>query len=314
MEIQEEKVLGKLSERQVQAILGFSALAIEPIWGMSVLNKYLLQIDMASNGAKMSDLGLSEMREKSRMVSVLKPNGSIITEKGLLGENDLIPQGSVALLRLDGFMQAQDDICSDGVQTLANNLRLAYGNPNIRSVVLETNSGGGEVAAMQIVTAALSEKNKPVIGWAHFAASAAYGAMAATDEIVASSQIAQLGSLGAVITLEKKFLKWYAENYLTIVGNNSPMKQGDFLEAVKGNLDPIQSTVNVYTDNFHNEVKANRMLNGNEKTVADTLSGKMFDANESKRRGLIDSIGNLNLAIKRADAWQEKYNQEKKRA
>jgi len=143
---------------------------------------------------------------------------------------------------------------------------------------------------------------------------AAYGAMAATDEVIASNNLSKLGSIGAVITLDKVFLQWYGETFLSFYGENAPLKQKEIRSALAGDFSPIQRSANEATDEFQSQVRAMRSLSGGDKYQSDTLSGDVFDAVISKRRGLIDGIGNLNYVIGRANAWTKKYNQEKKRA
>ena len=78
-------------------------------------------------------------------------------------------------------------------------------------------------------------------------------------------------------------------------------------EALNGNFQPIQDVADKATSQFHSMVSAMRPLNGGENYKKATLSGKMFDADESKRRGLVDGIGNMAYAIKRAQSWATKY-------
>jgi ClpP class serine protease len=62
----------------------------------------------------------------------------------------------------------------------------------------------------------------------------------------------------------------------------------------------LQEYIDQLTTQFHNEVKSARRLTGSASNIVKTLSGAMFPANEAKQRGLVDSIGNFQYAMKRA--------------
>lgn len=304
---------GAISQRAVEKLLSYSALAIEAGWGLRFLNKYLSELSLLESGAPYASLGIGERRHASRAVSVISPDGAVISDPYLIRNEGLTPTGSIAVLQLQGIMSSVDDISTDGTPALARQLRSAYANRNIEAVILETNSGGGEVTAMQILVTALEERNKPVIGWAHFAASAAYGTLAATDEIVASNKMAEFGSVGAVITLDKGFIEFYRDNVLSFYGKDAPLKNKEWRELLAGNNVPMQEAADEATENFQKQVSGQRALTGGDAYQRATLSGDMFGAVEARRRGLIDGVGNMNYAIARAEAWAMK-NKKRKRA
>jgi len=314
MEGQTTQTLRAFENRGIEKILSYSQLAIDPQFGIKLLNRYLSEVEMVASGVPYSQIGLSTRREESAHVQVITASGHTITDPYLIRNPSLTPPGSKAILNLSGMMTAEDEASSEGIGTLAARLRQAYANDNIDAVILQTNSGGGEITAMQIMMSAIDERNKPVIGWAHFAASAAYGSLAGTDEIIASSTLSKVGSIGAVITINKSFLDFYKENFVSFYGANAPKKQGDFRAMLEGDFGPIQEMVDEATDQFHAQVKGLRNLSGSESYIKETLNGSMFDAGAAKRRGLIDGIGNLNMAIKRADVWMAmpKYKKQKR--
>ena len=289
-------------------------LCIDFQWGFRALNGYVHELESVAYGVPYASLGIAERRHSRMAVAVIAPSGQTITDPYILRNERLTPPGSVAVLQLSGVMMSDGDLSTPGVQSLAASLRHAYANANVDAVVIETNSGGGEATAMQILVGAVSERNKPVIGFGHFAASAAYGTLAATDEIVAASTMAQFGSVGAVITLDKDFLREFGESYLQIYGDNAPEKNAEFRAALEGDFGPFKALANKSTDQFQAQVAAMRSLTGGDAYRKATLSGRMFDAAEAKRRGLIDGVGTLAYAVKRAEAWAGMYKSKKKRA
>lgn len=288
----------------IEAILANSELAIELQFGLKCLNQYLSDLSLLAHGADYKALGIDERRHAT-YPSVITENGATIHDRALIYNHGLTPVGSKAVIRISGFMQTESSGGSSGVRGMrgvADDLRAAYANPNISGILLDVNSGGGEALSMDVLISALASRNKPVVTHAYFAASAAYGAAAATDEIIALSDSTQVGSIGSVITLNKVALAEFAETYVSLYGSKAPNKQREFRALLNGDFGPIQQVVDKYTDYFQSKVRSLRNLRGTEEKVTETLSGDVFYGPEAKRRGLIDGIGGLEYALKRLDA------------
>lgn len=303
-----------IGSRASAKIASMGELCIEFQWGFRALSGYLHELEAVASGIPYASLGISDRRHSRMAVAVIAPTGQTITDPYILRNERLTPPGSVAVLQLSGVMTAEGDVSTPGAQGLAASLRQAYANANVDAVVLETNSGGGEATAMQILVGAVSERNKPVIGFGYMAASGAYGTLAATDEIVGASQMATFGSVGAVFTLDKEFLQYFKDSYLQIYGDNAPLKNEEFRAALEGDFGPFKSLANKATDQFQAQVASQRNLTGGEAYRKTTLSGRMFDAAEAKRRGLIDGVGTLAYAVRRAESWAGMYKSKKRRA
>lgn len=306
--------INNYENRGIEKLLSMSDLLIEESFGFRCLNQYLSDLEALRSGIPYSHLGISERRDRSRpmlLVGASEKDAKIVTSPWLIRSSDKTPTDSIALLRLEGVMSSTDGNSSYGVQYQADLLRTAYQNPNIAGIILEINSGGGEVIAMNILTSALRERNKPVISFAHLAASAAYGAAAATDEVIASDPMVEVGSIGAMINVNTEFLSFYKANFKSFYGKDAPNKNKHLREAIKENYDPMQEAADAATTKFHEFIKGARQLKGGESYQSHTLSGEMFAADEAKRRGLIDGIGNLSYAAKRTMSWSKKYKQNK---
>lgn len=292
----------------IEAVLANGQLAIDAGFGLQCLNQYLSDLALLSNGASYSDLGIEQRRRESDpRIIVTNPSAAVtINDRGLLYNSALTPAGSIAVLRVSGFMQTESSGGSGGARGMrgfADDLRAAYANQNISGILLEINSGGGEVLAMEVAISAIQARNKPIVSHAYFAASAAYGTAAATDEIVALSEMVRLGSIGSVISLNKAALQEYAEQYIDLYGSNAPRKNKEFRAALDGDFSALQQVVDDATDKFQAKVKDMRPLRGTESKISDTLSGDVFAADEARRRGLVDGIGSTEFAIKRLEAW-----------
>ncbi|MGL4640877.1 MAG: S49 family peptidase [Shewanella sp.] len=289
------------------------ALEIEYSFGVLQFNAYLQDLMFIQAGGKYKDLGISKRREDSRPCIIRSHANNELSLKnvGFTERWDLnsaeTPNGSIALLKLSGVMRSESGISSNGIDTMVSDLRSAYANPNISGVVIETNSGGGESLASSILKSAISERNKPVVGFGHLVASAAYRALAGADEIIMSSDASEAGSIGTMVQLDAKEINAYRERIIGLYGADVPNKNGEFRKALAGDFTAMQSRVDELTVKFHNEIKNDRDLRGSESKIKETLSGKMFDARDAKSRGLVDAIGNMPFAVKRAQSLIQKY-------
>lgn len=268
-------------------------------YGMQQFNSYLQDLLFLSAGGKYKDLGISERRKESapRLISFNEGAYGTVTNWDLYDGNT--PKGSIALLKLSGVMRTQGGISSPGMDRLVSELRSAYTNDNISGIIIDTYSGGGESSAGNLVKAAIMERNKPVVGLATMAASAAYRALSGADEIIAMGDQAEFGSIGTMITLDKKAIDKFRERFMDIYGEDAPNKNGEHRAAIGGDYSKLQKRVSDLTRSFHEEIKRDRPLRGGDDMIKDTLSGSMFPAKVAQKRGLVDAVGNLPYAIKR---------------
>lgn len=308
----QDNVFNVFANRAIAAVIGSEELAIDAGTCVQYLNQYLLDIYVLALGGKLSDLGLSERRQMHR--PYLLAGGQRVYGHDALRDASLTPVGSVAVLRVVGFMQAESSGGSSpvrGMRSFAEDLYAAYDNEHIKGVLVEVNSGGGELMAMEIASAAIEARNKPVLSHVYLAGSAAYGVAASTDEVIALSGMTRVGSIGAVVSLNRRALQEYAEEWIDIYGSSSPDKNAEFRAALNGDFSLIQNLVDDATDRFQRKIAKLRGLSLEDDLVKEALSGGMFTAHQAKRRGLVDGVGNLNYALKRLDAWVDIYKQKK---
>jgi ClpP class serine protease len=278
-------------------LLSNNYLAIVEQYGIAALSKYYSELALIESGVPFEKLGFSEQREAG-LPRVICAAGNIVTERNL-DRKEIIKPNSVAVLKLSGVMRSQDGLSHYGMDTFGEWLRAAYQNPNINGVVLEIESGGGEWMAGNKLLTILSEKNKPVISYVHFAGSAAYLAATGTDEIIMSGLASEVGSIGAFTTINKEALEKYKANYEYIYAKQSSDKNAGMRGALAGDYGRLQAEIDTIAEQFRGMVSNSRKLRGNKSEIENTLSGGMFTANDAKNRGLADSIGNFNYALKR---------------
>lgn len=220
------------------------------------------------------------------------------------------PQGSIAVIPISGAIMKQDNCGAPGSDTMAGWMKDAYAAENITGIVLHINSGGGSVAGTGEFGDVITQANKPVIAYCDaLMASAAYWLGCSAQEIFASHQTVEIGSIGTMIrfidnaaALEKLGYKQHIVN-----ADTSPDKNKDVTDALGGDYKALKVNIlNPTNDIFLNHVKAMRpglqltdvQING--KTYQEPLTGKVYLAQAAIDNGLIDKIGSFQDAVDRA--------------
>src|SRR5690606_5279170 len=171
-------------------------------------------------------------------------------------------------------------------------------DPTVQGIIIEVNTGGGEVTAAQMLKSAITYAvaKKPVITWGHFSASGGVLGTLPSSEIIASDTYAEFVSVGVYTAIDKEFAAWYREYVDQIYSEKSTDKNKDWRDYLEGDKSLFQKGVNELDDMFMADVKKHRPLKGN---VKETLAGGMFLAKDAKARGLIDGIGGIDYVMSR---------------
>ncbi len=205
------------------------------------------------------------------------------------------PESSIAYLSLNGMLTKHAQLCGPaGMITKANLMERCFANPNVKGIILATDSGGGQAQAMRLFNETLAKKNKPVVGYIDdYCASAAYGCIAGCDYIVANSHLAQIGSIGTYTTVadHTRYFEKQGIDITQVYAKESTDKNQTFLQAIKGNIEPLQQVVNTFNDYFIDHVQTHRA--GKLSDRKEWATGKMFFSPEALRHGLIDQVDTL---------------------
>lgn len=263
------------------------------------LEWYLHQLDMLNSGVPFADLELSKQREAS-LATVFKLHSgnyqSVISATHDLG-SEQIPQGSFAHLKLNGVMRANDGLSSRGIQHMANNIAQAERNPNIEGGIIEANTGGGESIAGTILMNALKEAKKPWTVYYHTLASAGIKGTLPAKAIYASGKEARAGSIGTMMTVNKKMMQLFAENEEDIYADQAKWKNDEFRAYIRGDKGPITKVLTHSNEYFIEAVKEHRHINGTKEQRERVFGGAMLFAPEAQEVGLIDGIGTFSQAV-----------------
>lgn len=261
------------------------SLCIDRDYAINALCDYLDKINLLEN----------KLDTKSSIFSnkVFQVEGvSVKTGASLVFDNQEIAQ-----VTYSGVMTDDDGWCNYGIKSLAKGLYSLYDNPNVKGIILNLDSGGGEESSAGTLYAALADKNKPVVVHTPFLGSAAvWGTLTAT-EVIAMSDVSKIGSIGSYISLNTENIKKYTEAVKEIYAEQSADKNKAFRMLLEDNFEGLQSIVNESADLFIKAVEKHRKLNPD--TKEETLKGGVFRSQDAKARGLVHSVGGRVFAIKR---------------
>lgn len=215
------------------------------------------------------------------------------------------PIDSTAIIPVHGTLLKYGTYCNYGTTELAEVLCQAADSPNISSIVVDIDSGGGSVDAIAPLVDAIQytkSKGKTVVAHCDMCASAAYYVAVYCDEIIASNDISsEFGSIGVMMSFPD-YAKYYEKEGVkvhTVYSNLSDYKNAPFEAAKRGEYDLVkEEELDPLARGFQESVKKHRCSLKME-TVG-LLRGRMFYARDAVNVGLVDSIGTRDFAIQRA--------------
>ena len=233
--------------------------------------------------------------KESKEHSKVSISGSNISDSN---ENtDSNDESYVLIVSLKNPIYKYNQDCGPRGTKYKQSLMASYkSDPNCKGVVLDIDSGGGQVSGTPEFHDFIKNYNKPVVAYTDgLMCSAAYYIGCASNHIIANKRVDAIGSIGVMISFidmrgyyEKKGAKLISE-YAT----KSTEKNKDYEELLNGNPEGyIKNQLDPITDNFHADVKSSR--NNLNETV---LKGGVFNAEDSLNYGLIDEIGTMETAI-----------------
>lgn len=211
----------------------------------------------------------------------------------------VIPLVGVLAKRANLFMQV-----SGGTSTrmVANWLAQAGNDPQVKSVILEVDSPGGEAnGVMELVQMVgnVRDAGKPVVAWiSGFACSGAYWIASAAERVLINDSIATVGSIGVVAThidvsrreeqLGIKTSEVTAGKYKRIASSYAPLTEEG--------RQSIQDMVDAMYSAFVESVAENR-----GRTVDDVLNrmadGRVFIGPDAIEAGLVDGASTYQALV-----------------
>jgi len=219
-------------------------------------------------------------------------------------------QPIIAIVRLDGvlatgFSGAGSALASGtcGSDTVVATLAELRRNPTVKAVVLRLNSPGGSPAAAQEICEELAllrlEGKTVVTSMADTAASGAYWIAANTDHIFANAGTltGSIGVIWQVANYEELYRKLGIE-YLTLTSGPYKDMGSSSRPMTDAEKEILRSMIQDLYDQFVDTVAAGRNLP--REAVLAVADGRVFTGSQAMAVGLVDSLGGLTPAVKKA--------------
>lgn len=217
--------------------------------------------------------------------------------------------GSVAIVPVLGTISPRINVTKSisdpggtSINVLSNQLRELAEDPQVSSIVLDVNSPGGAVGGVPEAAdliLQLREKKRIVAVANGMAASAAYWLGAAASEFVVTPS-GQVGSIGVLMMHRDVSKAMEAEGVRTTFIHAGKYKvEGNPYEPLsEGARAEMQRSVDSYYDMFVESVAAGRKTTA-AKVNADFGQGRMLQARDAKRAGMVDRVGTMDDTISR---------------
>lgn len=217
-----------------------------------------------------------------------------------------LPDGSIAMLDIVGPVTKYGDMCAYGSVDHVATINNMVNTPNIKGIILNIDSPGGEAAGTADLadTIKAAGKKKPVIALINdgIAASAAMWVASAASEIYTTQKTDMVGSVGVYTTVADIYGYYAAQglNVRDVYAPQSTDKNGDYMAALQTppNDEPLKAELKVLAQEFIDSVARNR---SGKIQGTDWQTGKMFYAKEAMKLGLIDGIKSFEQVVRRMD-------------
>lgn len=238
-------------------------------------------------------IALAERANPGEIEAVLAKGG-----ERLENTRNVINRGGVAVVPIRGVISRYANlfamICGGtSVDILARDIRAAIDDPNVKAIILEIDSPGGQAAGIGEIAEQIraGTNTKPIVSYvSNMGASAAYWIASAGSEVVAAPS-AMLGSVGVVWPMART-----TDDGKTIefVSSQSPNKRVS-TETREGRA-KHQAIVDALADVFIGAVAENRELTA-EQVVAQFGAGGMLIGTAAVAAGMADRLGSLETLI-----------------
>lgn len=241
-------------------------------------------------------------------ISLSRPTGQIqaATDDHASSIYDQAEEGSIAVFSIAGTMLKYGTLCDYGTAEIAGFMLEAIYHKNISGIVVDMDTGGGSVSAIAPILQVRKEArrlNKPFVASFDMCCSAGVYAISDADLIVANNNVsAEYGSIGVMMSFVDVIPHYEKEGFKfhSIYADQSDHKNQEFELALEGKYEGIrQNMLNPLALQFQDHVRKSRAGKLDE-SAKGILNGKVYFAEEAKKYGLIDEIGDLSLAIERA--------------
>ncbi|MDA3912268.1 MAG: S49 family peptidase [Bacteroidales bacterium] len=219
-----------------------------------------------------------------------------VTPNGVQPYDDFKPEpendGIIAIVPIRGTMTRYGSWFRYGMEEVAEMLLQLYADPDIKGIILDTDTPGGTVNSMQILENALEVRNKRVDMLVNLSAfSAGFYVRCLCDNAYATHRNASVGNIGirATIQDDSELLKKWGLKIIDVIPPQSKFKGKAFDDAKDGNSDAlIKEYLEPLAEDFQKLVR--EACPNLDESVEGILEGKDFFATDAVKYGLITGI------------------------
>ena len=233
--------------------------------------------------------------------SVTPVQNSIITASGSVivgSKEDTTPKSNqekyVAVIPIKNVIYKYSNYSATGTKRLQRDITYYLNDPKCAGIVLDMDSGGGQVSGTPEFYDFLKESNsvKPIKTYSDgYLCSAAYYIAAGTSSITVNKRAEKIGSIG-LLTYSLDLTGYYEKQGVKVIKEyatesiNKNKEADELLEGkpesyIKKELDPVMAI-------FKADIKASR-----PNVKDEVFTGSTYNAEDALKMGLIDSIGSL---------------------
>ena len=200
------------------------------------------------------------------------------------------------VITTDGF---EDILRSGGVSStsIVKSIQKANSDSSVKGIILEINSPGGTVVASKEIANEVKKSNKPVVSLIReVGASGAYWIASSSDNIVADplSITGSIGVIGSYLEFSE-LMEEYGVGYERLVAGDLKDTGSPFKKLSEEEKSLLQDKLDIIHEVFIEEVAKNRDLD--KKEVKEIANGFFYLGKEAKELGLVDELGDKELAI-----------------
>jgi len=256
------------------------------------------------DGLKYEDEILTELAKLSgvkneKNINFLSINDYVKTPKAKTSSG--LSKNKIAIVYASGdIMPGEGDANTVGSKTTAEAIRKARNDSSIKAIVLRVNSPGGSALASEIIwrEVKLAQKVKPVIAsLGDVAASGGYYIVSPADTIVADTNTitGSIGVFGLTFNTSKFFQNKLGVTF-DVAKTNKHSDFGSISRAMTaGEKEVLMLQIEEIYDQFISHVAEGR---GITKAQVDSIGqGRVWNATDALRLGLVDVIGGIDKAL-----------------
>lgn len=205
----------------------------------------------------------------------------------------------IAVVNVEGaIMSGESDQTGVGSETVIALLQEARADKNVEGLILRINSPGGSAVASELIRQEVEEfqkAGKPVVAsMGGMAASGGYWIAATSDKIIASPNTltGSIGIFGLAVTFEKTAKKLGVSE--DGIATSVLAEQSGLKTLPKEQAELIQISIENGYDRFLKLVSRGR--NMSKEAVDKVAQGQVWTGNQALQHGLVDELGNFNIA------------------